>query len=302
MHLRRILPFYPLLAGLLCATCSAGPLDDLVNTFLRISNERTPYGVTDGNPSAATAVLANDAFDHFGLRPLIGTTRSNWEFGMDSSYRRINTSPIHSDQYDVDLYGAYRFSDRFLLTLSLPTEYRDTHSLAAYIGGANVGLSIALVPKTSQGISWTITPWGSAIGVGASSDLAQGGLIAGGGATSSLMYTSGPWRFSMGNQVGYDWGAPIGYGKLIDFKQNISQIIVKNGVRAEYDVNSSLYIDASAAYTDMLNDAYTDNYLSLSAGAGLRFGDRCDLHLEYVGDYAHGYNAGGLSVSFRFVF
>ena len=285
-----------------CGVSQAGPLDAVVNQYLQISNSRTPYGVTDGNPSAATAMIADDAFTHFGLTQVQPTSDSKWDVGFDSSYKLINTSPVHSNQFNVDPYGSLRFGDKVALTLSMPMEYRDTHSLIAYLFALNAGLSFDIIPHRAEGLSWTFTPWGNALGVGASSDLAQGGFLAGGGFANNLTYATGPWKFSLGDQIGYEWGAPIGYGKRIDFKQNVSQFIVKNGVRAEYDFSKWLYADASLTYTNMLKDSFTDNYFSPSVGVGFRFGHGCDLRVSYLGDYAPHYSANGIGVSFQIAF
>ena len=53
------------------------------------------------------------------------------------------------------------------------------------------------------------------------------------------------------------------------------------------------FVDAGVTYTSFLQDAAVDNYLTPTAGLGLRFGDAGAFRVGYTGDFADGYTSHG---------
>ncbi|MGH7177379.1 MAG: hypothetical protein ACREJC_08370 [Tepidisphaeraceae bacterium] len=310
MKMHRLIRLGPVLMALAIAAQAPRParadaIDQILAKFQKFSNEKTPYGVTDGNPQAATAFLATSAFNPFGLEPAAPLTpidkSGRWLLGADFAIGYIDVSPVGSNFYTLDLYGTYRFNDKVALTLAIPIQYRDTSGLGATTGGAILGLPITFVLDRGEGASWQLSPWLLLSAVGASVELAQGGYMLGGGLTSDLAYRTGNWRFSLADQFAYEWGAPIGYDSNnldLNVEQSVSQIILSNGVRVEYAFGHGFIADASLTYTNMLNGAFTDNYFTPAAGLTWEFAPNSGIRVGYFGDFADGYNANAGMIQF----
>jgi hypothetical protein len=289
------------------AVACAGVLEDLINEFQRFSNDRSPFGVTDGNPQAATAFLATDAYTHFGLRPILSTAPSDaghFQVAVSGSGGTIETRSVSQYYVAADLYLAWRFTDNVGIAVSLPGQYRNTHSIETFVGGLNLGVPITIIPPNSAGNSWVLTPWALAASASGSRGLAQGGYIFGGGVTSSLSHRMDKLTLTLANQAGYDAGYPLVYSSEINFEQDISQVILKNGVQATYDFSDSLFADAGITYTNFLKGAYTDNYFTVFAGLGYRFGPASGVRIGYVGDadFSNDYYTFGGEVELYFTF
>jgi hypothetical protein len=289
----------------------ADVLEDIVNDFQRLSNEKTPFGVTDGNPQAATAFMSDDAFQHFGLTPTLAMApndkngkRDDLQIGLSGTGGSINTGSLAEWYATTDLNLAWQFSQKVGLDLSLPFEYRDTHGVGTYIGGIDFGLPITIISGEKGDTSWAVTPWGLLAGIGASVKLAQGGYLFGGGVTSNLNHRWGNLTLTLANQIAYNAGFPIAYSSEFKFEQNISQFILKNGVKGVYDFDKHFFGDAGVTYTNFLNGAFTDNYFTVTAGVGLRFGPASWLRVGYVGDadFSNDYYTYGGEVELYFAF
>jgi len=265
----------------------AETLEDLVAEFQHFSNDKTPFGVTDGNPQAATAFLASDAYGHFGLRPTLSTAPTDaghFQVGVSGTGGAIDTKSVSQYYATGDLYLAARFNDTIGIAVSLAGEYRNTHGVDTFVGGVNVGLPITIIGSAFSDNSWVVTPWVLAASASGSKGLAQGGYIFGGGATSSFSHHMGQLTLTLANQIGYDVGFPLAYSEEINFEQSVSQIILKNGVQATYHFNENLFADGGITYTNFLKGAYTDNYFTVFAGLGYRFGSASGVRVGYLGD------------------
>jgi hypothetical protein len=282
-------------------------LQDVVNEFQRVSNDRTPFGVTDGNPQAATAFMSNDAFKHFGLEPTLqmaAKEHNDFEIGLEGGGGAISTKSIDESYATADLYMGWRFTDTVGLSISLPFEYRNTRGVATYIGGINLALPITIIDGHKGDISWAVTPWGLITGIGASVKLAQGGYLFGGGVTSNFNKKWGDLTLTLGDQIAYNAGFPIAYSSEFEFEQNISQFILKNGVKTSYDFSKKCFVDAGVTYTNFLNGAYTDNYFTFTTGVGFRIGTAGEFRVGYVGDadFSNQYYTYGGEVALYFSF
>ena len=277
--------------------------------FLRTINERTQLGVTDGNPLATTALLSDLSFDQFGLhrRPFLADPAAVPAAG--TAGERVDTG-LHFDfrggVYDTDegsggwhgtgvLTGGFRFTDRVGLTLGSLFSYRDVEGASVYHSGFVAGLPILLVAERADNPwSWQVTPAFLA-GASGSEDLAAGGTFLGGSVTSSVSVRAGRFTFTLGNQISFLEGFPISFGEY-DFETDLSQQILKNGVKASYDLGPAAFVDAGVTYTNFLQDAAVDSYWSPTVGLGFRFGDQSGVRVAYQGDFGDGFEQHGGSV------
>jgi len=264
----------------------AKTVEDLINEFQRFSNDDTPFGVTDGNPQATTAFMASDAYAHFGLRPTLSAAPAGaggTQVEVSGGGGAIDTKSVGEYYASGNLYLAARFNETVAVAFSLAGQYRNTHNIDTFSGGLNFGVPITIL-HNDNGNTWVVTPWALTASASASVKLAQGGYVFGGGVTSSLSHRFDRLTLTLANQGGYDAGFPIAYSTEINFEQSVSQVILKNGVQARYDLSDNLFADAGVTYTNFLKGAYTDNYFTFTAGLGWAFGPASGVRVGYVGD------------------
>jgi hypothetical protein len=274
--------------------------------FLKSINQHSPIGVTDGNPLAATALLADYSYTQFGLTPapfafenpmqkLDATAEPRWRFDSWGGY-------AHSDAGSGYFAGGafaldFRFGSRVGLTLATPFTYRNVEGANIFNVGEEASLPIlAIVPKGDRSLSWLLTPTLMA-GASGSLDAAAGGTFAGGGLTSSLSYQIATFTFTLADQLDYFHGFPIDAGRY-KFDTNLDQEVLKNGLKVTKIFNNSLFVDASITRSDFLQRADIDHYWTPGAGFGLRFGQNAGLRIGYFGDFGHRFTANGGNVTF----
>ena len=114
---------------------------------------------------------------------------------------------------------------------------------------------------------------------------------------ASKAVRAAPFTFILGNQISFYEGFPIDVGEF-DFETDLSQQVLKNGLRVAYEVNSALQIDVGVTYTNFLNEAAVDSYLTPSAGVLFRMGENSGIRLGYRGDFGTDYTAHGGGATF----
>jgi hypothetical protein len=274
-------------------------IETIIRRYLGISNSQTPIGVTDGNPQSATVLFASDAFNIYGLYPLLGkdpkNISNNYAFRADLNYGELHSNLIDGEYYTLNLAQGWRFTDRIALVYSTPFEYRDTEGAHVFIGGLNAGLPITLIrERNSKGLSWGVTPWVVA-GAGASDELDQGAFVYGGGGTSSISLRGKFIKITVANQISYENGEPFSYGSFFNNEQPINQTILKNGITGSFAVGP-LFVDGAASYTNLLDGGFVDEYWSPDVGVGIKLGKNCLLRAGYHGDIASNYRATSVKV------
>ena len=281
---------------------------DAYSRFLRVVNQQTPSGVTDGNPLAATALFADHQYSVFGLQPApfpsslapdrldaVSTPRFRFDIGGGEVSTSRGSGYFLSGALDV----GFRFSDQVGLVFSSPFTYHTLEGAHIYDVGEEVALPIAFIPaRGNGGLSWTLTPAGVA-GAAGSLELAAGGTFAGGGVTSSLSYRLDSLTFTLADHYSYFHGYPIHVGHY-SFDTNLEQQVLKNGVKVTKTFGDALFVDASITYTSFLERTATGHYWSPGAGIGVRFGPNAGLRIGYEGDFAHGFTINGGNIQLYF--
>jgi hypothetical protein len=270
--------------------------------FLRAIDRQSVLGVIDGNPHAATAVIAQDAFRRWGVsaQEEMSDTGTGFDLRLDGGYGHIDTRGFSGTYYDASLSLGWQFSRPVGIVLDVPFETRDLGGSTSYIVGANLGLPITLVPSSGDGIGWRVTPFGSTFGA-YSGDLVSGGLSAGGGVVSAVQLRSGRLEFTIANEAAYTGGVPLSV-RDVDIKTDVDQWLFKNGVAATYAITNALFVDAGVAYSNYLRAAAVPAWWTATAGLNLRFGDRSGIWAGYRGEFANGYNTNGATAALYFRF
>ncbi len=263
--------------------------------FLREANALTPLAVTSGNPKSTTALLADSAYRKFGFddsRSRLGyeTKGQRWgafELRLDVGGSTVNTGTFDDDLYSADaaLTLAGDFNSLIGLSFSVIGQYRN------YDGGeiADLGLELALPftilrPTGNKSWYWQLTPVIQA-GVGASIDLAAGGLMVGGGLVSGLAYNMGPFELLMANEILYYGGIPVHNISGYDFDTELDQLFFKNGLEGTWFPGAGFYADLGMHFANfLLDDAAIDFYFTPSVGVGWQAGRWMDVRLAYEAD------------------
>lgn len=276
--------------------------------FLRDINQHSDAGVTDGNPLAATALLADHQFEVFGLEPAtfslgnppdaldrVSAPRFRVDLSGGMSRSDNGNGYFVSGAIDVGM----RLADQVGLVCSTPFTYRNLQGANVFMSGEEIALPIGILPPRGDGtLSWTLTPAGT-LGAAGSLELAAGGTFAGGGITSSLSYRLGSTTFTLADHYSYFHGYPIDVGSY-NFDTNLEQQVVKNGLKITQAFGPHAFVDASITYTNFLTPAAVSGYWTPAAGAGVRFNDHAGLRVGYQGDFAKGFTVHGGVVQLYF--
>jgi hypothetical protein len=270
--------------------------------FLRTVNEQSLLGVTDGNPQAATAVFSNSAFFKFGLNRspmdagnLAGGTPSGSGLRFDVTGGLVDTDEGDGLYLAGSVSSVSRLGDRIGLSVALPFSYREVEEAKVYMGGIELALPIVVLkPFVGRGIVWQVTP--NVIGAAAGSeDLGSGGTFFGGGVTSSLSIPFGNTAaLTMGNGLYLFEGYPLDFAGY-SWDTNLSQQVMKHGLKLTQNIGP-VFLDVGLTYTDFLQNAAIDNYLTPTIGIGTGLGS-VGIRVSYQGDFGDGYRSHGGNVA-----
>ena len=274
--------------------------------FLRTVNEQSTIGVADGNPLAATALLASHAFFKFGIQ------RSPYENGgvvykaPGGGGLRVDLSGGFADTDGGDGYFASAALSSVIrfgpvgVALSTPFTYRQVEGAEVFNIGFEAAVPIVLTaPTRGAGVTWQVTP-SFLSGAAGSVDFAAGGTFLGCGVTNSLAVPLGHYAsLTMGNGIYFFEGYPIHIGDY-EWDTDLSQQVVKNGIKLTHALGRGGFIDASITHTAFLQEAAVDMYLTPGAGIGLRFGPTSGIRVAYQGDWGDGFTSHGGNVTLFF--
>jgi hypothetical protein len=266
--------------------------------FLEEVNARSALSIIDGNPRAATALLAGSAFRRFGIDT--SRARIGYQSGELSDWGgfQLRVEGSGYGAVDVPNFDNLETWDGVLtlagmgrtvgFSFSAIGQYLDYDNADSYEVGLELGLPI-LLRKTDGDevlpLVWQVTPFFQS-GAGASVDLAAGGLFVGGGAVSSAALELGPIEVTLANELAYYHGIPVNNIKGYDFETELSQLVIKNGVKGAIHLLDMLFADASVTLTDFaLGNAAVDDYVTPSVGAGVILGGIATLRIGYEGDF-----------------
>jgi hypothetical protein len=271
---------------------SNGAISKLNQDLAKISK----WGVVDGNPSAATAFTANDAFYRWGLPQNLDVHGGIWAGG--------SAETIHADGKNGSLYAGaigadFPISHDVSLSIDFAGNYRDVGGARSFtIAESNWGLPIDVYKSPLlDGFEWKLTPFifGSA---SLSKQLVSGGGVYGAGGVSSLTYRTGPFAFILADEISYNSGINFSLSGIHYGNSDLNSTLLKNGVQVVWSPNETFFVDGGIAYTNFLQSAAVKNYWSPSVGVGCHLGSATTLRAGLRGDYANGYTGTGVDISF----
>jgi hypothetical protein len=221
--------------------------------------------------------------------------------GYDFSYGALETDPGDGTEINSYLTMETRIGDRVAVVLGTNFTYHEIESSDVYNLGLHLDVPITLVKREKMdGFTVKVIP-GAFIRGGGSFDFVAGGLLYGFGATAVVGYNIGGFALSGIAQFDVHESIRVQYDDY-EFDSGVSQQIMKVGGRAEYSFDDEIYIYGALAYTDFLENAAIDNYISPAGGIGMRTEHGFNINIGYEGDLADGYESHRGHVGLRFSF
>ncbi len=309
---------------------------DIYAGYLAFLREQAAIGSVDGNPDAATGLLATGSFRRHALPgpEALGGPRS-LSFQLDENrigwVRYTGTGGyVESDGFDGSRFtgtldGGVDFTEWFGLTGAYTFGYREVAGADLWQSGLEVGAPITLLgrrpsPLTENAVSLTLTPvlqFGSA----GSSDTGDLGAFVGYGLNAGGGLRIGDLTFSVGaGLVGYsgleqsfadyddddnDSGPFLSSVDRDELDTNLSQAVASAGGGVLWRPGTAFSLDAGLAYHRFLDDAAVQGWWSPTAGVALT-GERTTLRLGYEGTFADEsrelYEGHALRASFTYSF
>jgi len=276
--------------------------------LIQAAAERSAAAITDGNPSSATARIADRAFGAFGLFPAARVMRGSepghyaalW-FLTRQSKADTPVGTAESADYELNIPWWLNFGRHFSLIGNTSGQYMDTEGTAIYGGGSDLGLGIRPFVRDGQSnFGWQITPFVGLHGIG-TYDGATGGLLNQFGIASRL-------EFQLPHGILLIVANQFSHFNSLEFKiedveidPGVEQDVLKNGLMVDVPVwtAKSLYANGFFVDTRFLQEAAVDNYQTLGAGLSLR-GDRMSLNGYVSRDFASDYSSWNAGVGLAF--
>lgn len=271
-------------------------VDHAVENLNKRLNQETKNSFIDGNPHAVTAFMADDAFYRFGIIRAGASYQSGWWIsgegggyhadGLDGNYGNLGLG------FDANLGKSAALSVGFT---SLYNQLGGADSFSFI--GLDVGLPITLYrTPLLDGFVWKVTPFGYGT-VSISPETISGGWVYGGGAASSLSYLTGPWTFTLGDQISYFAGADLSIGNIAYGNGSLDQWITKNGVDVTYQLGQHAFVDGGVTWTHFIHQAGVRDYYSPTVGIGWQISDASRIRVGARGDLGNGYTSVGGEIS-----
>ena len=276
--------------------------------LVQAAAEQSAAAITDGNPSSATARMADRAFRTFGLFPaspaMLGSESGNGGGIWLHARRSEADTPVGSvngADYELDLPWWINFGRHVSLIGAGSGQYMDDEGTAIYGVGGDMGLAIRpIVRDQGSPIGWQITPFTGFQGIG-TYDGATGGLLNEFGVTSRLeVALTDDILLVIANQY-----SRLGSMKLkiqdVEIDPKVEQDVLKNGVMLDAPLwgGAPLYANGFFVDTRFLQDAAVDSYQTLGAGLSLR-GNAISLNAYLSHDFASDYSSWNAGVGLCF--
>ena len=288
----------------------------------------------DGNPSAATAFLADQTFVKYGLTRDGEPTgysgpadRVRYDpygrayapasqffqpvFWFDTSGDSITTNGFSGYDLHFSFNAAGRFSNVVGWSLSVPVQYRNIDGAESDTVGVEVGLPVhILTPGRRQPAGWTVTPFVE-FADNDSRDLGSTQAIFDGGVASRLSLNFGrhnQWTVALADQftgfVGlgadrgndnYDYG-----GDPYAFRGHVAQQLFKNGVQLTRRFDYGLSATVSCTYSTFVANAATDQWWTPRLGVAWNVSPNFAVRLAYQAELANRYQSQGGDFQFDY--
>lgn len=294
--------------------------------FQTAVNGQSRLALLDGNPRSTTALLARGAMLRYGMDPSFGGAgftapsgaRSAPSAGSDpgtvAPWRafelRMDAWHQHQDTERLDglrasgatLTLAGHLSDRLGLALALTGQVRRVGGARLYDVGGELALPVSLLaPRVDSPWRWTLTPFFQA-GLGASVDVAAGGLILGGGVVQRVSVRADAVEFAYATELAFYGGVPALNVRGYDFASQVRRLVVAHAVGVVWDAHPAVVLDVGLATTRLaVDDAAVGRWFTPTVGLAFRAGDHVRARIAWESDIAARYTSHGIALKLDFL-
>jgi hypothetical protein len=282
---------------------------DVYADFLKSIAKESAASVTDGNPTAATAAAAQSSFETLGWTPIEdlltepGAASPNYSgFGLGFNSGRFKAGNLRGSKSDLALPFKFRLSDRLSLAGSIPVQWIDLEGAKVYGVGAHLALPYRMrMMSKEEPMNWRLTPM-IGMTLRASGDLASGAALFQYGLINSIDYRiNSKWIICIVNQLSGYQSLTVTYDDY-EFDPDITQIILKNGVRGVTKVSDRWILDAYLVDTRFLESAAVKQFWTIGGSAMFKLTKTRNLQFGANYDTGDDFSAWsvGLSTAWRF--
>jgi hypothetical protein len=286
-------------------------LSDQLAEFINELNTLSLVAVTDGTPLSTTALSADYIFDRFALHDDL--TRSErraaaaeeLDIGLrgrfDAYYSNIDTDV--ADGYSLALAPSmeYIFNRDLSLGFLFPITFTDIEGAEILNAHIDVALPWRLLhPDENSPLGLRVTPFGS-FALSGSVDMVSGAIIAAGGVQGTATLELNDVTLSASLQYSAHESLAVRYESW-EFDPDVSQQIFKAGGKITQRIGDNFYIYGTFVYTQFLQDAAIDDWITPGGGFGYRIQNGLNLSVGYTGDMADGYDSHNLRATFQLPF
>lgn len=283
-----------------------------VKDFLKAINRLSVIAVSDGNPNATTARMAEFSYNRFGFfgeeakaytisqDGKIGDAGTQFHLGLTG--KTYDVGNYHGESATVSTAFNVNFSQTVGISLGSFVTWNTVEDADIYHVGFNLGVPIRpFVPSGKTGWLWQITPFAAAAGSG-STDIGAGGLITGFGGVNLLSWSiTDRWTVAMANQIAWYNGRQLSF-QGYDIDPGVEQAVLKNGVRGSYRFSERWSVYGGATYTNFLEDASIGSWITPDVGVTYANEAGSGVLLGLTGDFANDYKAYGARVLLKLAF
>jgi hypothetical protein len=293
--------------------------EDVYRRFLEAMNKKSPVAVSDGNPNATTANVANAIFEDAGFGGEEAVSQAldleNLNLSLAVGFGQFSTKNLNGNKTTLPLGYNYRWNEWVDTKIKMPLTYWQVEGTEIYDGSFIVSVPVkVMVPvrvtdseavdsMASSRFGWTLTPT-LGIAAGGSRDYRAGSVMYVGALTSLLTYDFGRVNLALGNHLSAMKAISNHVGDL-DVGSDIDQQITKNGLKLTVPFNGQWVGEVYGIYTAFLQDAAVDDFFTLGLRAGTRwlgggFGENGVIMFGIYGDVGNDYRS--LNVRFGSAF
>ncbi len=238
-----------------------------------------------GNPFSG---FGRSGSERFGGKRIFGR--------IDLSYEDIEVGDFEGFAASLATSTEFVIIDRLSLVIGGRFTYQAIEDADSFQSGLHVDVPIRMIEPLSPdgGFFWDITP-GASLDSVASIDLAAGGTLYSFGTTTRVGYQTPKFSITGAAQYTVHESITLKFDDY-EFDPNVSQQIGKVGIRAAFRPVADFEIDGGVTYTDFIEDAAVDDYVSPMAGVSFASGNGFNIRGGWQGDFADDFTRHTLSL------
>ena len=270
-----------------------------VAQLIKEAAKRSTAAITDGNPSSATARMADSAFNTFGMYPAtraMGGRPSGYRSGIWVHGRQSKADTpigtVDNTEYGLNVPSWLRLGRSLDLIGNMSGRYVEAEGTEIIGGGLDLGLGIRLATRGGEDrFGWQVTPFAGFHGLG-TYDGATAGLLDQFGIANRFEFKlSGDVLLVVASQFSYFDSLKIKI-EGVEIDPELEQQVLKNGLMVDVPFPSvkSVYFNGFVVDTRFLKDAAVDNYQTAGGGLSIR-GRRTSLNVYISRDFADHYSS-----------